>query len=259
MRPRRLPPGRVAGLKAQIAGVLDGPPAERERVAAVAALRVRDHGFVPEANNWGGVRCGRCHRHDDGHCVVVGGTALQRFETPEAGMRRLVELCCVSEGERDALSGFRSELQACDTGGLFGPNEKAEKTFQELSAAWAGLEKDPGKAELEKGIARDSYAAWIRFRDKWRAGDEDVSNLAPAVAELNMVKENLKKPRSTIQASDVTEYKTGLQAAQAAEEGNYSKALDKAWSGVPKEWRAAGVGAGIGGALLAILLVLLRR
>lgn len=245
-------------------------PTARPRIVGAVVQRLSVHGFAPTANNFGGVLCGLPHRHSDGRCVVVAGRPLQRFDTPEAGMRRLVELCCVAQGQSAALAGFRSELRPGDddAGGLFGPDEKAERTFQELSAEWTALEKEPGVEKLRKGLARDSYSAWVAFRDKWRAGDADTASLAPMVADLNQTKENLGKERSTIRPTDVTQTTALLQAAQAGHEGDYVQALDKAWSGAKasvKEtlrelpaWKMA-AGGGAAGVLVTSLLLLFRR
>src|SRR5262245_39422536 len=174
------------------AGLARLPVAKRRRIAETVAGRLELHGIEPALHNWGGVLCGRAVH--DNCCSVVGGRRLQRFEGDADGARRLVELsCCYTGAVPMVVGGFRSELRA---EGFFGPSEEAARTFQELAASWAGLEAEVGTNKLRTSFTKDSYAAWLAFRDKWQSGDEDTTALGAMVADLNVTRQNLGRARA---------------------------------------------------------------
>ncbi|MBK8254955.1 MAG: hypothetical protein IPK82_20145 [Polyangiaceae bacterium] len=229
-------------------GVTRLPLPARERVARVIAERLNRYGVAPDIHNWGGVLCARTEH--DKCCVEMSGRRWQRFPTDAAGAKRLVELCTHATGDIP-VEGFRSELR---TDGFFGPNDAAERTFQELSAAWTGLEKDFGIEKLKTGLARDSYQAWLTFRDKWKAGHPDVGALGALVADVNLTRQNLGLPKTNIRPPSVTESTNALEtldamqrAAQAA-----TSALGDGWRAVPVEVKVGAAVAGVAGAVLLV-------
>lgn len=239
------------------AGIGALPLPARHRIADAVARRLQQFGVRAELHNWGGVLCGRASH--DGCCAEVGGRRLQRFADDVEGVRRLVELCCIYTGERN-VAGFRSELRS---EGLFGPSEEAEKAFQELSAAWAGLEADFGATKLKSGFTKASYETWIAFRDKWRSGSPDTTALSAMVAEVNLTRQNLGKERADIKPPPVTQTTAALKvmektdaaartAASIASEAarDAAKATANAWQGVP-------LPAKVGAAVVAVLSVVL--
>lgn len=241
------------------AGVAALPLPRRRRVADAIAARLQRYGVRPRQHNWGGVLCQRTEHRDC--CVRAGGRRWQRFASDAEGLQRLVELCVMYTGARPVagpVEGFRSELRS---EGWFGPTEEAEKAFQDLSAAWAGLEADFGTTKLKTGLARDSYAVWVAFRDKWKAGNPDTTALSAMVAEVNMVRQNLGKPAVEIRPPEVTQ-STGLlrgmdtadKAARAVTATASDMARDVA-SGTANAWAGAPLPAKIGAVAVAVLSV----
>lgn len=228
------------------AGVASLPPAERSRIAHTVAGRLERHGVRPALHNWGGVLCGRAVHKDC--CAEVGSHRLQRFPHATAGARRLVELSAVYTAAVP-VAGFRSEMR---TEGFFGPSEEAEKTFQELTAAWAGLEADFGPARLRGGFTKDSYETWLAFRDKWRAGDADTTALSALVADVNVTRQNLGRPRAEIAVPDVTQTTAALKTA-----ARIDSAARTATSATADAWRAVPFSVKLGAAVVAALGVIL--
>ncbi|MEZ4298427.1 MAG: hypothetical protein R3B70_25980 [Polyangiaceae bacterium] len=208
-------------------------------------------------HNWGGVLCGRAAH--TGCCVEVGGRRLQRFSTDADGLRRLVELCCVYTGTK-SVDGFRSELRS---EGFFGPNEDAEKTFQELAAAWAGLEADFGAARLKSGIAKASYETWLAFRDKWQSGDADTTALGALVADVNVTRQNLGREKVDIRPPEVTQTTAALKAfnktdaAAKAVTSIASEAARDAASATANAWGSVPLPAKMGAAVVAVVAMVL--
>ena len=232
------------------AGLAKRSASERRRVAETVAGRLELHGVTPELRNWGGVLCGRpVHT---GCCKEVGGRRLQRFELDSDGAQRLIELCCLYTGAVE-VGGFRSEVRS---EGFFGPNADAERTFQELSAAWAGLEAEVGSAKLRSGIAKESYETWIAFRDKWQSGDADTTALAALAADVNMTRQNLGRAAANIHVPDVTQTTAALKTATSID----SAARDAAKSAenvAVETWRSVPLSVKLGAAAVAVLGLLL--
>jgi hypothetical protein len=238
------------------AGLAPLPPAKRRRIAETVAGRLELHGIEPELHNWGGVLCGRAV-HDN--CCAAGGRRLQRFKGDADGARRLVELSCHYTGAVPVVAGFRSELR---TDGLFGPSEEAARTFQELAASWAGLEAEVGVSKLRSSFTKDSYAAWLAFRDKWKSGDEDTTALGAMVADLNVTRQNLGRARADIRPPDVTQttpvLKTFAKVDDAAREVTRaaSSAATDTWRAVPLSVKVGAAGVAV--AVLSVLLAALK-
>lgn len=254
-----LPQGweRVLHGALESAGLGAVPLPRRHRIADAVAGRLQRYGVQSELHNWGGVLCGRAVH--EGCCEEVSGRRLQRFATDEEGARRLVELCCISTGAQ-AVAGFRSELRSA---GLFGPSEEAEKAFQELSAAWAGLEADFGAARLRSGFTKASYETWVAFRDKWKSGDPDTTALSAMVAEVNVTRQNLGRPRADIRPPAVTQSTAALSAMDRTDKAAHAvtavaseMARDVA-AGTAKAWGAVPLSAKVGAAVVAVLSVVL--
>jgi hypothetical protein len=224
-------------------------PAARRRVALTVAGRLDQHGVQAELHNWGGVLCGRAVH--DGCCAEVEGRRVQRFAAAADGVQRLVELCCHYTGDKP-VEGFRSELRS---EGFFGPSAKVEKTFQELSAAWAGLEAEFGADKLSSTFTKTSYAAWLAFRDRWRAGDADTTALSAMVADVNVTRQNLGRARADIRPPDVTETTAALKTAARVDTvaREATTVAKDTWRSVPWSVKA---GAAVAGALAALLALL---
>lgn len=227
------------------AGLVALAPAARRRVAETVAGRLELHGIEPGLRNWGGVLCGRATHN--GCCSQVGGRRLQQFELDTDGARRLVELCSLYTGALP-VEGFRSELRS---EGFFGPSPEAEKTFQDLAAAWAGLEAEFGTVRLRTSFTKDSYETWLAFRDKWQSGDPDTTALSALVADVNVTRQNLGRAPVDIRPPDVTQTTAALKAAASVD-----SAARVAETAAKDTWREVPMSVKLGAAAVAFLSVL---
>ncbi|WP_156041381.1 hypothetical protein [Chondromyces apiculatus] len=146
------------------------------------------------------------------------------------------------------------------------PTEDTERRFRDLAADWEAFER-AGVPRPPFGFLAADHRAWVAFREAWKAGNPDVSDLAPQEATANRVRAELFQrsgdPRygkdRNLKSTDVLETKRVLQAAdtvdrevRAVTQAAQSKTAN-VWDAIP--WQAKAGGAAV---LTLFVLTLFR-
>ncbi len=199
------------------------------RQAQWIAERMR-FGYSPEAQNIGGLRCTAPHVHTGEGCVSVPGVPyrLAKFASWADAARALVATSRRATAPSDAPApdlpqvGFRSTHPDPTTGEtgdltdwakraaeivdplgsrlLWGPSAEAEATFRGLLADWESFER-AGVPDKHPEL-RDTFIAWVKFRDAWLSGNTDEAALNPAVTDANRVRRTLAEKAGQPQPED---------------------------------------------------------